>query len=277
MYKRRYPNPANRRRYIKRKKPVRTYKKAYRPYRIFRPFYNSSGTQRRNTRNLYPMIRKQRLELVSDDIKVTPASTSTNYIFAVNAIWDPLLTTGTSQPRGYDELAAVYRKYMVTSGKIAVRFQNETPNQIRSSCAITPDSTSATSIRYLAELKNGYEGKTITTQFDKIALIRKFRVRSYYRMESKEDISAQFGNNPSKLLYFQCRLKSIASGSLANIVGTMQIHIYFNVTVWDPITIVPSVQSAEVNLANFAKIEFIKEIPDNKEMEFPDELEKANV
>jgi hypothetical protein len=87
-----------------------------------------------NNTNLYkykavmtPLPSTQKVMLkYSDFLSFTPNGAPTNYIYSCNNLYDPNVTGVGHQPRGFDQLMALYDHFVVISAVAEVTFYNGT-------------------------------------------------------------------------------------------------------------------------------------------------------
>lgn len=75
-----------------------------------------------------PLSFKTTLRYCDTDVLNPGAGTIDTDTYGANCLWDPFLGAGGHQPRGWDELIALYNHCTVIGSRIAVQWANEDPN-----------------------------------------------------------------------------------------------------------------------------------------------------
>lgn len=138
------------------------------------------------------------------------------YAFSTNGMYDPVVAIGGHQPMYFDQLAALYARYVVIGAKISVKFLNADANTGLIACGIVIDDdyvlgatnfnelneqTQATRPKYIA-----YNATTPVTQVSKWSA-RKFFASSQ-NIIGNSNLGAAPTSNPSQqsffVLYAQC-------------------------------------------------------------------------
>lgn len=100
-------------------------KKQYKGKRRKRYTRLNTSTQLTGTYGIMPKKFKTKL-IYSELFSLDPATgATTGYVFSANGLYDPNITSTGHQPRGFDQLMAMYDHYTVIGSKIVVRFDNQ--------------------------------------------------------------------------------------------------------------------------------------------------------
>ena len=76
----------------------------------------------------------------------TATAGSTDTIIRANSVYDPEFAAGGGQPTGFDELAALYSRYLVNAAKVKVTLVNYSATAAKLVVSPSPDSSSFSSI-----------------------------------------------------------------------------------------------------------------------------------
>lgn len=103
--------------------PIRKYRKK----RVMRRKFNRKKIIRRRSKiprsvNGFPTSTKVSLKYV-DTVSLTPGTGKAGFVghrFTCNGLYDPDISAFGHQPRGHDQLAAIYNRYLVTGSHIKV-------------------------------------------------------------------------------------------------------------------------------------------------------------
>ena len=94
---------------------------------------------------LFAARTTKRLRYASSGALSSTSGAVATYIFSVNGLFDPDITSTGHQPMGFDQMMVSYNHYYVTSAKITVTFRNQTGNATPVvSISVMPDTTPIT-------------------------------------------------------------------------------------------------------------------------------------
>jgi len=142
----------------------------------------------------------------SDTVALDPAiGAAANYVFSCNGMYDPDITGTGNQPRGFDQLMAMYDHYIVKSGRIKVDFHpNGSPMQVG---IILRDSTSVDVTRGPSEEARFSVHKPLGTSVP-VTVTQEFNISDWYPYGIPlTDLKghASSGGNPAEQIYYHVR------------------------------------------------------------------------
>lgn len=130
-------------------------------------------------------------------------------IFRANSIFDPDYVVGGSQPRGTDELLALYNHYTVVGSKITVTFANhDTSQPVICGIQVSTDAASTNPIRDFMEQGNikycvlsadSGAGNNVKTLTEYASVKKEFGLKN---IMDNHNLRGDAGSNPSEELYF---------------------------------------------------------------------------
>lgn len=144
------------------------------------------------------------------DIPIDPIDEAT-FVYSANGLFDPLITTGTAQPRGFDQLMALYDHYVVIGSKITAKMacMSTNANPVMFTISLR-DQASATNQPY-STLEQSYctwdivapsgESKSLVQTFNNQFLGRSFPL-------SDPDLKGSETANPAEQAYYHVTLSS---------------------------------------------------------------------
>lgn len=162
---------------------------------------------------------------------------------APNSLNDPFYTLGTGQPRGYDQLTALYGRYRVKSCKVNIKFLNSNASTLGPfvcGFSVTDTTTAPTSFKDVIECGysvwdaqiGDYSGKSDLSMFIDMA---KFKGRPI----TDDEMGANVGSDPVDLcvlhLFVQAASNAIDLGAV-DVLITMD----FEAELFDPIVVAAS-------------------------------------
>lgn len=179
----------------------------------------------RKSRKRYPMYRnlplggfpdKQIARLKYVDLITMNATSSGSAVplvvhFRANSLYDPDLSSSGHQPRGFDELSAIYDHYCVIGSKITVHFENHVDN-IQSAgqyCFLMLQDTNSTPTSLIDIMENGdtnkvsYKQRNSTTSRN-VTLTKRFSPYKLFGISKKDslvnnvNLNAQVTQNPAE-------------------------------------------------------------------------------
>lgn len=139
------------------------------------------------------------------------ASTATSgamstYVFSANGMYDPDITSTGHQPRGFDQLMALYDHYIVTKARISIHASNAgadavlfgiTPVDVATPRSVVNDYLEDRKSKFivLSPVASGTCNKTITYSMD----VGKFLGRNPF---NEDDLKGTSSANPADGVYF---------------------------------------------------------------------------
>lgn len=142
------------------------------------------------------------------------------YVFTANGAWDPNITGGGSQPRGFDELMALYDHYTVTASRVKVRFTNTATSRpyvgivVRDTPTAVPDaknffeaSDSKITEKVLGRLGEGNESCAMTHSVN----VAKYLGRK--SAMSDPELKGGATRNPTEQVYYHINCVNMANSS----------------------------------------------------------------
>lgn len=209
---------------------IMPYKKNYK-----KPYKKRYNRNRRNYKlsiKKSPMPTKFTTKLKYSDTfsltATTTAGTATAYIYSGNGLYDPDITSVLNhQPRGFDELMAIYNNYRVLGCKITLRGCWLDPNVgVVFGAAVFNDS----SIKSLLTdyLERSYSVKRICGTNDGSSVITmnyKFCPHKFLGQKYDEDtLSGTASANPSDQAYIHVFLASVKGSAGSEMAGSIEIE-----------------------------------------------------
>lgn len=117
--------------------------------------YRRRGRKVAVPRNRFMLGRTYKTNLRYESIQNITAGVDpgTNYLFSANDLYDPDVTSGGHQPRGFDQLMTFYDHFNVIGSRITIRFLNADSviQGVLCTIRLRDDSTPATSITTVRE------------------------------------------------------------------------------------------------------------------------------
>lgn len=133
----------------------------------------------------------------------------------LNSINDPAGNFGTGQPYTHDQWSTLYEKYIVVGWKVDIEVvtQDNTTPMMVGFCPSAQGTISTTDYLHYGE-QPGNTSRLVTPDTDKIYLsakggVKRFLQPAFGNFLSNPDFQANFGSNPSKLLYGHMYVQSI--------------------------------------------------------------------
>lgn len=134
--------------------------------------------------------------------------TATGHLFGANCLYDPNITGVGAQPRGWDQLIALYNHAHVLGSKITVEFFNKDPNYpIQAGVRVLTDPTISTSLKDYMEAPNakhtllGIRGESSANK----RLTEKFSAKKEFSVKNvmdNHDLKNSATANPTEIGYF---------------------------------------------------------------------------
>lgn len=168
------------------------------------------------------------------------------FTLLLNSLFDPFGSSGTDQPRGFDQLSPLYGKYRVRANYLTLKFANNTANTAALGGAsivgmyVSDTSTAPTTSRDAIEngycvwdlLPSGAEAKTtLTLKVD----MAKFKGRPV----TDDEMGAAVNANPADLCYLHIFVIA-ADGSTDLNPHAYQFTSDFYADLFDPVTVAAS-------------------------------------
>lgn len=171
------------------------------------------------------MITKMRYQ-TSTSLDAGNVGTADAHVFTCNGLFDPDITSSGHQPRGFDQLMALYDHYVVLGAKITVIFAQQTDAvDAGNIVGITLKDSSVTSPYTNDYLEDGYNKYSCTNARDGNGLVRltynvnpaKFLSRS--KPLSDPQLKGSIAGNPDEQVFFHVFAGGMdaANGGLCNI------------------------------------------------------------
>lgn len=185
----------------------------------------------------YSVVRKLKTALVWAH---NPAAGNINvYQLKLNSAYDPNGNLGSSQPLGYDQMAALYSRYCVISYAIHMKAVS-TDNTNAIVVGFTPRTEATDLTTYLHYLEcPGTVSRHMTPDIDKIEYGSKGRIKKFLlplggKMLTDDTVAAATGSDPSKILYGHVWMQSLDATSDPSTVTIVGI-LYQTIVFFDPI------------------------------------------
>lgn len=146
---------------LRRFKRKRTRKRTFksRPYKRIKYARKRYRTRIPRAPSGLPVNRPVRMRYCKEGFLSSTSGVLNSEVFAMNDIWDPEVAAGGHQPMGFDQMAALYNRYIVLGAKVRVTFyDNASTHSVPAVVgACTSDGTVAPYIesKYFIEAKRG--------------------------------------------------------------------------------------------------------------------------
>lgn len=180
-----------------------------------------------------PATLKTRL-IYEDVITINPgAGAAGTHVFSANGVYDPDITGVGHQPRGRDEIAALYNHYTVTAAYIQVRACKHNGEELWG-VAVRDDATGFTTINDFAEYRNSKYMISNTIGVRQELLSHKVVPKQFLGKKDtfEDDISALVGANPAEQVYFHVVMGDLYGGDAA--ATGFEVRISYYVTFSEP-------------------------------------------
>lgn len=206
-----------------------------RKLRIERPFSQAKTSNqiatsaKRASTARGPLNVKQRATFVyAENVALNPAGAPANYVFSCNGLYDPNITGTGHQPRGFDQLMALYDHYVVIGARITVMYSNQDGSNaqfvtVRVLDTATPTATTKNVMenRYVkAACADVATGGNPSGSLDLSINPNKFLGRS--KPLSDPDVKGSAAANPVEQCYFH--ISTFATDSLTD-PGAMDVFV----------------------------------------------------
>lgn len=157
-----------------------------------------------------PVPTKFPVKLVyQENVGLNPgvAGICASHVFCANGLYDPNITGAGHQPRGYDEIQALYDHYVVIAAKITVHFSNTTATEQGHTIAISLTDSSTTYSDQNNYLEGGYVSYNVIPKDQTVPIVlemacnpNKYLGRS--KPLSDPDLKGNSGLNPQEKAFF---------------------------------------------------------------------------
>lgn len=121
----------------------------------------------------------------SHTLTSTAGALSSTYVYACNSVYDPYQAAGGAQPRGHDQLMALFRHYCVIGSKLVLFASygtaSSTSNDINISVVMNDQATVPASVQEVAESARR-KIKMLTVSRDRATIVQKWSSK----LESKD-------------------------------------------------------------------------------------------
>lgn len=189
-----------------------------------------------------PFARRRRIALKYAEMETvlsyTAAAAHSGFVYNVNSLYDPYSGIGGHQPYGFDALASIYKKYVVTGCRVTVTFVNPAANGLGTVGLYYYDAQAETapgagvSVSDLAERPRSIVAELGTSGNDKAnrtlsvyLSTHKILDTTYNDVLTDDDYQAAVTADPAKLARFYIWYKN-ASGDTASITYNLRITYY---------------------------------------------------
>lgn len=142
-------------------------------------------------------------------LNYTPAGTLTKYETQLNSITDPFVGSGTGQPLGFDQWAALYRYAYVLSSKVIAKVHNN--GSVAAMFGITPcklnqGTISLASYAYYMELPET-KSRVLSQETDHVTLTHSVSVKKFLQIKDLRDdknyrMDIVSATNPTDIAYW---------------------------------------------------------------------------
>lgn len=162
----------------------------------------------------------------SFNINIGAAGVPGVHVFSANGVYDPSITGVGHQPRGFDQLMALYDHYVVIGSQITVQAPCESATNSIIYAITLQDGTTTTS-DFEDILEQPYVAwRTASPNSEPVYLMQKFNPKflGYNQPLSVSDLEGTSGQNPAEQAYFHVYGWSPQGTDEANIVVTCRIE-----------------------------------------------------
>lgn len=157
-------------------------------------------------------------------------------IFAANGIFDPDITGVGHQPRGRDEMTALYNHNYVTAAYITCRYVGEANgNVIVWGVAVRDDATPFATVNDFAEYRNSkYKCAKTTITTNEMVITQKVIPHKFLGIKTWDDdaLRGTSAANPSEMVYFHVGCADAFGGDPG--AASIDVHITYYVTFTEP-------------------------------------------
>lgn len=173
-----------------------------------------------------PLPNKLKVSLRYSDnqLVVNPTSTNVvNIVFKANDMYDPYDTGGGHQPRGFDQLIAMYDHFQVIGSKITVQM-NESPTTLRWGILLSDTAVGPVIQTDALEYPSANSVHGSTKVYEPTCLSLAYSQKKFFgHRDLEQQFEGRSSGSPTELAYFNVYAMSSSTADPAN--------VYFTVTI----------------------------------------------
>lgn len=216
------------------------------PFR--RRYVKKRGAKRKMARRRYtrrnfiskdPFHRSYMAKLkYSDRVLISPGSgTPGVFVLSVNNLYDPQTSTGGHQPRGFDQLMAIYKRYTVVGAKVVLTALQSTSEAAQPELVGIYFSNSSSALPFSDYTESpSTKYKLLEPVLDHhVKVTHKVSVKKFFKSSSilsDDNLAGDVGSGPNKVLYAHCFSAPLNSALAAQLYA--HIYIEFTAVFTDP-------------------------------------------
>lgn len=196
------------------------------------PFYTAFGH-----RNQPPLAQRLRTTLkYSETIQRTGLSTY-DYVFRLNSLFDPNLTGGGHQPKGFDQLVTLYQRYRVYRARYHVWFYNTT-SAIPIHCVCVPTNAATAYTDAGDAIEAAYSKHGVATIYQRVMLrgevdLAQLNGKSHAAYAADDTTQALVTTNPAEALDLHCFMEAFDGST--TVIAYIAVTIEYDVEFSDPV------------------------------------------
>lgn len=205
--------------------------------------YRRRNYRRKNTPSTAagPLATKLKAKLIyHETVNMDPGvgGLASSQVFSANGVFDPNITGGGHQPRGFDQLIALYDHCTVIASKIHLQLANNdqtNPNlvvlSLRDNSAAVPSVDDVMEYRFVKQKVLGIEGGSCTGQIGMQCNPNRYLGKS--KPLNNSDLRNSVGSNPVEQAYFH--LSCLPVDGVTNSASvSAQVRIEYTVIFTEP-------------------------------------------
>lgn len=161
-----------------------------------------------------------------------PAGSSATHVFSANGMFDPNTSAGGHQPRGFDQLMALYDHYVVIGSKITVRASNTGSTAAIIAVGCTDSSSTTSDINNIIEL-NDTKYRVIDGDTNGCTIVNKTNIRKKLGRShplSDPELKGSSTSNPTEGCFYHISVESVDNASnpaAVHLVAKIEYLAYF--------------------------------------------------
>lgn len=167
------------------------------------------------------------------------SASSHDFIFSGNSVYDPNYSAVGTQPRYFDQLAAIYSQYYVKASKMTIQCLNQGSEPF-GYCILAHSDPTARTFTYAIEERDGTPFQVIHPY---VSLSKKLQcyatTKDIVQYQSKHQLEAAVTTSPTEQWFFHVCAANLTSVPTSNS-GSITISIEYYVTFYNRFRIAPS-------------------------------------
>lgn len=152
------------------------------------------------------------------------------YVFSANGLYDPNITGVGHQPRGFDQIMALYDHYYTHSAKITVDYGSTSNGNVAPWCGgIVLDDNSTPAANMIQECEQRAANYRLSTDDNQPRITLGFNSKEWFS-RFKESLLGTSGTNPSDQAYFIVFCQAVGTADLGKIdcIATIEYDVTFS-------------------------------------------------